>query len=118
MVLYLTHMVLVGAPGLGDLLPRYFLHSHAWCLHDHVSSNLLGPFHEIQASHNMVVSGSCAYTMDDFSNSQEAEAARQLGHYLEWQSIIFTECYWSKQPQDPPTPTQVGVGELEGYIFT
>lgn len=32
----------------------------------------------------------------------------KLGHSLEWQSIAFTECYWSKQLQDPPTPTQVG----------
>ena len=87
--LYLIHMVLVGAPGLGDLFLRCFLHSNAWCLHDHVSSILLGPFHEIGASHNMVVSGSCAYTMADFSNSQEVEVARKVGALPEMAEHCF-----------------------------
>lgn len=39
-------------------------------------------------------------------NRQESEAVWQVGLDLEWCSIVSILCYWSMQPQGPPTQTQ------------
>lgn len=65
----------------------------------------------------MVLSGSCTYTVLASPIVWKQKLPGKLEHYLEWQSIPFTECYWSKQPQVPPAQTQVVGGWVRRSHF-